>query len=301
MPLLWPLRTGNDERFQVATESIYDPIRDDLPPNTFGTELSNYLQGRWRRGMVQQVVPTTCYGAIAGFCVGFRQSRVEGRYVGRYKIMWRYTSTFAAVGLLTTSLHQFLVVRNQYRDAFYYPLVAGAMGAAILTVASQMGTIGQGLFVGSFLGVLYSLGCYGMAYYHRRRLKNFFYQQQLQQVPIYKVSPELQPVYRAFLFDNRPLEETDRRQRESMMISRSVDESRLDARTFMENSTPEVFEWVNFPEWWPLKWPVQTEMEQLLLDRQRREEVERRKNTFLSTEDGALLKRKNRAKEFRDA
>lgn len=302
MTSLWPFRTGNDDIFLGGSpESIYDPIKEDLPPNTFGVELKNYMHGRWRRGMVQQVVPTTCYGAVAGFLIGFRQSRTEGRYIGRYKIMWRYTSTFAAVGLLTTALHHFMVVKNGYRDTMYFPLVAGATGAVILTVASQMGSIGQGVFVGSFLGVLYSLSCYGMSYYHQRRLKNFFYHQQLQQVPVHKVSPELQPAYRAFLFDNRPLEETDRRHREALMTSRAIDETRLDARAYMEYSTPEVFEWVNFPDWWPLKWPVQTEEEQLLLERQRREEIERRKNTFLSTEDGALIKRKNRTKAHRDA
>lgn len=258
------------------------------------------MQGRWRRGMVQQVLPTTCYGALAGFLIGFRQSRTEGRYIGRYKIMWRYSSTFAAVGLLTTAFHQFLVVKNNYRDTFYFPLVAGATGAVVLTVASQMGTIGQGLFVGSFLGVLYSLSCYSMTFYHQRRLKQFFSNQQLRQVPVHKVIPELQPAYRAFLFDYRPLEEKDRRQRETIVLARAIDDTRLDARAYMEYSTPEVFEWVNFPEWWPLKWPVQTEEQQLLLERQRREEVERRKNTFLSTEDGALLKRKNRTKMHRD-
>lgn len=300
---LWPFRTGNDDIFQTASqpESIYDSIQGDLPPLTFSGELKRYMQGRWRRGMLQQVIPTTCYGVAAGFIIGFRQSRTEGRYIGRYRIMWRYSSTFGAVALLTSALHHFMVVKNGYHDAFYFPLVAGATGAVVLTVASQMGTIGQGLLAGSFLGVLYSLSCYGISYYHQRHLKNFFYHQQLRQVPVYKVSPELQPVYRAFLFDNRPLEDADRERRDVLMTSREVDDSRLDARAFMENSTPEVFDWVNFPDWWPLKWPVQTEEEQLLLERQRREEVERRKNVFLSTEDGALIKRKNRAAAYRDA
>lgn len=306
MSFLWPFRTGNDERFQYSPssrpiQSIYDPIKDDLPPNPYGVELQYYMQGRWRRGMIQQVVPTTCYGAIAGFIIGFRQSRTEGRYIGRYKVMWRYTSTFAAVGLLTTALHQFMVVKNSYQDTMYYPLVAGATGAVVLTVATQMGSIGQGIFVGSLLGVLYSLSCYGMSFYHKRRLRLFLEHQQVQQVPVHKVTPALQPVYRAYLYDNRPLEEKDIRLREVIMTSRSIDENRLDARAYMEYSTPEVWEWVNFPEWWPLKWPVQTEEEQLLLERQRYEEVERRKDKFLSTEDGALLKRKNRTKAHRDA
>ncbi|CAJ1022534.1 hypothetical protein, conserved [Leishmania lindenbergi] len=303
---LWPFRTGNDDRFQTTsgpsgTEDIYTTLRQGaLPPHRYGVEVDNYLEWRWRRGFVQSVFPVSCYGAVAGFCVGFRQSRVEGRYVGRYRIMWRYTSTFAAVGLLTSAFHHLLVVRNHYHDKFYYPVVAGTGGAAVLSLASQMGTLGQGMFVGAFLGMLYGLGCYGMTYYHRRHLQIFLHEQQLRQVPVHKVSPELQPMYRAFLYDNRPLEEADKKHRETVALSRSIDDTRLDAQTFMSNMTPEVFEWVNFPDWWPLKWPMQTEEEQMLLERQRNEEVERRKNVFLETEDAGLLKRKNRAKEYRD-
>ncbi|KAK7200764.1 hypothetical protein NESM_000134600 [Novymonas esmeraldas] len=304
---LWPFRTGNDDRFQTSSsgssgaEDIYAAVRSGaLPPHPYGVEVGHYMEWRWRRGFVQSVFPVTCYGAMAGFCVGFRQSRVEGRYVGRYRIMWRYTSTFAAVGLLTSAFHHLLVVRNNYHDKVHYPVVAGTAGAVVLSVASQMGTIGQGMFVGGFLGVMYGLGCYGMTYYQRRRLRVFLHEQQVRQVPVYKVSPELQPMYRAFLYDNRPLEEEDMRSREAVTLSRSIDNTRLDAHTFMNNMTPEVFDWVNFPDWWPLKWPMQTEEEQILLERQRSEEVERRKTMILETEDGGLLKRKNRAKAFRD-
>ncbi|KAG5493946.1 hypothetical protein JKF63_01778 [Porcisia hertigi] len=303
---LWPFRTGNDDRFQTSTrlsevEDIYTAVRQgSLPPHRYRVEVDNYIEWRWRRGFLPSVFPVTCYGAVAGFCVGFRQSRIEGRYVGRYRIMWRYTSTFAAVGLLTSAFHHLLVVRNHYHDRLYYPIVAGAAGAVILSVASQMGTIGQGMFVGAFLGVLYGLGCYSMTYYHRRRLGIFLHEQQIQQVPIHKVSPELQPMYRAFLYDNRPVEEEDKKTREAITLSRSIDDTRLDAHTFMSNMTPEVFDWVNFPDWWPLKVPTQTEEEQLLLERQRSEEIERRKNIFLETEDAGLLKRKNRAKAYRD-
>ncbi|GET92269.1 hypothetical protein, conserved [Leishmania tarentolae] len=303
---LWPFRTGNDDRFQTSSgpsgaDDIYATMRQGaLPPHSYKVEVENYLEWRWRRGFVQSVFPVTCYGALAGFCVGFRQSRVEGRYVGRYRIMWRYTSTFAAVGLLTSAFHNFLVVRNHYHDKFYYPIVAGTAGAVVLSVASQMGTIGQGMFVGAFLGILYGAGCYSMNYFHRRRMRIFLQEQQVRQVPIHKVSPELQPMYRAFLYDNRPLEEKEKKTREAVTLSRSVDSTRLDAHTFMSNMTPEVFDWVNFPDWWPLKWPMQTEEEQMLLERQRNEEIERRKNTFLETEDAGLLKRKNRAKQYRD-
>lgn len=302
---LWPFRTGNDGLFQSSKdyggEDIYAPIKDELPRNRYSVELDNYLEWRWRRGLVQSVFPTTCFGAVVGFAVGFRQSRVEGRYIGRYRVLWRYTSTFAAVGLLTTAIHHVLVVQNRYHDTFYNPILAGAAGATVLTVASQMGSIGQGVFIGSMVGVLYALACYATNYYHKRRLKIFLHQQQLQQVPIYKISPELQPIYRSFLYDNRPLEQAEIDRREAIMISRSAeDDTRLDAQTFMSHMTPEVYDWVNFPDWWPLKMPVQSEEEQMLLERQRDEEIERRAAVFLETEDGGLIKRKNRTKAYRD-
>lgn len=301
---LWPFRTGNDDRYLTTPagheETIYDALKGKMPQHRYKVEVDNYLEWRWRRGMIQTVFPVTCISAFAGFFVGFRQSRIEGRYIGRYRIMGRYTCTFAAVGLMTTAFHHYLVVKNNYHDAFHYPLIAGTAGSVVLTVAAQMGSVGQGMFVGSLIGVLYAVSCYGVNYYHRRRLNSFLHQQQLHQVPIHKVTPELQHAYRAYLFDNRPLETSDRARREAVLLSRSVDDTRLDAQTFMSNMTPEVFDWVNFPDWWPLKWPVQTEEAQLLIERQRDEEIERRKMAFLETEDGGLLKRKSRAKEYRD-
>lgn len=301
---LWPFRTGNDDRYLTTPdngeESIYDVVRGQLPQHRYKVEVDNYLEWRWRRGILPSVFPVTSGSALIGFLVGFRQSRVEGRYVGRYRVMWRYTSTFAAVGLLTTAFHHFLVVRNHYHDTFYYPILAGTAGSVVLTTAAQMGSVNQGIFVGSLVGVLYALSCYGVAYFHRHKLSNFLHQQQLQQVPVHRVTPELQPAYRAYLFDHRPLEECDRARREAILLSRADDDTRLDAQTFMHNMTPEVFDWVNFPDWWPLKWPIQTEDQQLLMERQREEEVERRKKTFLETEDGGLLKRKSRAKAYRD-
>ncbi|CCW60608.1 unnamed protein product [Phytomonas sp. EM1] len=302
---LWPFRTGNDDRFQTtpdpSEQCIYDTLRGDLPPNPYSVEIDNYLQWRWRRGMVQNVVPTACYGSIVGFLVGFRQSRVEGRYVGRYRIMWRYTSSFAAVGLLTSAFHHILVVRNNYQDTLYYPILSAVSGSVIMMTASQMGSLGQGVFTGSMLGVLYALGCYGMRYYHRRRLNIFLSEQQLHQVPVHRLSPELQPMYRSYLFDNRPIEESSKARREALLLSRSDDDTRLDAFTFIQNMSPEVYDWVNFPDWWPLKWSPQTEEEDMLHERQRHEEAERRTRRALEEDNGSFLKRKFRSKQYRDA
>ncbi|EKF39356.1 hypothetical protein MOQ_000424 [Trypanosoma cruzi marinkellei] len=299
---LWPFRTGNDDRFQVSSkeETIYDAIKGEMPPHRYETEVSNYLEWRWRRGLIQSVFPVTCYSAVLGFVLGFRQARLEGRYIGRYRVLWRYSSTFAAVGLLTTAFHHFLVVRNHYNDRMHYPMIAGASGAVVLTMASQMGTISQGMLAGSFIGILYTAGCYGMTYYHKRRMKIFLSQQQLQQVPIHRVSPELQPMYRAYLYDNRPLEEEDFLKRQAVVLSLGEEDVGLDAKRIVNNMVPEIVDWVNFPDWWPLKFPTQTEEERMIMERKRHEEVERRKRLILESEDGALLKRVSRAKKYRD-
>ncbi|KAG8345059.1 hypothetical protein ERJ75_001415200 [Trypanosoma vivax] len=302
MPL-WPFRIGNDERFQVSSqqETIYDAIKGEMPPYRYGTEIDNYLQWRWRRGLIQSVFPVTCYGAIAGFLIGVRQARIEGRYIGRCRVLWRYSSTLAAVGLLTTAFHHVLVVRNNYRDRLHYPIVAGASGASVLMWAAQMGTLGQGMLAGSLIGVLYALGCYAVKYYHTRRLNVFLRQQQTQQVPVHKVSPELQRMYRAYLYDNRPLEDVDVFKRHTDVLSMEEGDLRLDAKRIIYNMAPEVYDWVNFPDWWPLKFPQQTEEERMLYERQRDEEVERRKRAIMESDDGMMIKRMNRMKKYRDA
>ncbi|CCW66572.1 unnamed protein product [Phytomonas sp. Hart1] len=301
---LWPFRTGNDARFQTTPdapeESIYDTIRGDLPPDPFGAELDRYLQWRWRRGILPSVVPTAAYGAILGFLVGFRQSRVEGRYVGRARVMGRYTTAFAAVGLLTAASHHAMVMRNDYRDTPYYPILSATSGSVLMMTGSQMGSIGQGVFAGVLLGMLYAAGCYAMRYYHRRRMTIFLSEQQLQQIPVCKLSPELQPMYRSYLFDNRPIEESSKARREALLLSRSEDDTRLDAYTFMQHMSPEIYDWVNFPDWWPLKWSPQSEEDEMLNERRRLEEAARLTRKALETDEGALLKRKFRAKKYRD-
>lgn len=230
--------------------------------------------------------------------MGFRNSRVEGRYLGRFNVLSRYTMTGALVGLASSSIHHFLVVRNRYEEKFFYPMIAGAGASFVVTTATQMGTVTTGVVVGSFAGCIYTLCCFAMKYYHNRRMKIFLEQQRQMQVPVHKVSPELQPMYRAFLFDNRPIEEESEVKRRAMMLARSDDDSRLDAQAFLNNMTPEVFDWISFPDWWPLKYPFQTEEQQLLLDRQRADEIRRRTDMML--EDGRWLKRRNRATAHRE-
>jgi hypothetical protein len=298
-----PFRSGNDEVFQSVDpnrETIYDALGNELPEKPYQEELQKYNEWRWRRGIIQSVLPVACTGTIIGFALGYRNSRTEGRYVGRTKVLMRYTATGGTVGLTCAAVHHLLIVRNNYEERFYYPMFAGASGSTIVTLLTQSGTITVGFMAGAMIGSVYSAACWLSKWYERRRLGMFLETQRTMQVPVYKVSPELQPMYRAYLFDNRPLEESTDARRKAALLSRTGDDMRLDAEAFLNNMTPEVYDWVNFPDWWPLKYPLQSEEQNLLVARQRDEEVMRRKNKVLYMDDGAFLRRRLRAAEYRE-
>jgi hypothetical protein len=297
-----PFRTGNDEVFQHTTsnETIYDSLGKELPENPYTVELAKYYEWRWRRGMIQSVLPVTFVGTLIGGAIGYRNSRLEGRYVGRMKVLMRYLATGGSVGLTCAAVHHLLIVRNNYEEKFYYPMAAGASGSTIVTILTQSGTITVGFMAGAMIGSLYSAACWVSKWYERRRLNIFLETQRTMQVPVHKVSPELQPMYRAFLFDNRPIEEATDARRKAALLSRTGDDMRLDAEAFLNNMMPEVYDWVNFPDWWPLKYPLQSEEQNLLVTRQRDEEVMRRKNKVLYMDDGAFLRRRLRAAEYRE-
>lgn len=300
---LSPFRTGNDELFQSTEphrETIYDALGNDLPENPYTIELAKYYEWRWRRGMIQSVMPVAITGTVIGALVGYRNASLEGRYVGRAKILMRYVATGGTVGLTCAAVHHLLIVRNNYEERFYYPMFAGATGSTIVTLLTQSGTITVGFMAGAMIGSLYSATCWLSKWYERRRLGVFLETQRTMQVPVHKVSPELQPMYRAYLFDNRPLEESTDARRKAALLSRTGDDMRLDAEAFLNNMTPEIYDWVNFPDWWPLKYPLQTEDQNLLVTRQRDEEVMRRKNKVLYMDDGVFLRRRLRAAEYRE-
>lgn len=299
---LSPFRTGNDEVFQTTpnTQTIYDDLGKELPENPYNVELHKYNEWRMRRGLIQSILPVTIVGTIVGGMIGFRNSRLEGRYVGRLKVWVRYLGTGGCVGLTCSAVHQLLIVRNNYEEKFYYPMFAGASGSTIVTLLTQSGTISVGFMAGAMIGSVYSATCWLAKWYERRRLGIFLETQRTMQVPVHKISPELQPMYRAYLFDNRPLEESTDARRKAALLSRTGDDMRLDAEAFLNNMTPEVYDWVNFPDWWPLKYPMQTEDQNMLVARQRDEEVTRRKNKVLYMDDGAFLRRRLRAAEYRE-
>ena len=304
MPIssLWPFRTGDDDRFLVSdpAHSIYREIGDDLPERCFEAELANYQTNKWKRGWLQSVIPTAIYGGVLGGLVGVRQAKFEGRYVGRHKVIGRYTMTFAAVGLSVSGFHHFLVVGNGYRTSWYQPVVAGAVGTAVCCNAGAVGSLGQGLVAGGVVGGLYAAAHYGSNWYTSRQLRNFMIEQQQNLVPVHKVSPDLQPAYRAFLHDYRPMEESSVAARRAVILSREEEDTRLDATAVFNTMTPDVYDWVSFPEWWPLKMPNPTEDDLLVAQRLQQEEVLRRKKFILESSDGLGMKHKGRATWARD-
>ena len=297
MPIssLWPFRTGDDARFLTSdpAHSIYRDIGTDLPERGFEAELATYQTNLWKRGWLQSVVPTAIYGSLIGAMVGMRQAKFEGRYIGRHKIVGRYTLTFAAVGLSVSGMHHFLVVGNGYRTSWYQPVVAGGLGTAVCCNIGAVGSLTQGLVAGGVVGGVYAMVHYGSHYYTSRQLRNFMIEQQQNLVPVHKVAPDLQPAYRAFLHDYRPLEEASQAARRAVIISREEEDTRLDATAIFNTMTPDVYDWISFPEWWPLKLPHPTEDDLLVAQRLQAEEVLRRKKFIL--ESSGAMKHKGRA------
>lgn len=297
----WPFRVGNDGIYQTENkiETIYDAV-GSIPERPFSQELTKYNEWRLRRGFIQAVLPSTSAGFFLGFLIGFRQSRLEGRYVGRYKILGRYLAGGASCGLASAAIHHFLLVNNHYEDRFFYPIMSGAVATTIITALTQSGSIGLSVLAGSLLGSCYSLACMGMRWFHNRKVKSFLETQRQMQTPIHKVTPELQPLYRSYLYDNRPVEEEAEGRRKALIVARSGEDDRLDAQAFLNNMTPEIYDWVNFPDWWPLKYPFQSEEQLVLSQRQRDEEVARRTAQVMTMEGGNLVKHRYRGAKHRE-
>ena len=136
--------------------------------------------------------------------------------------------------------------------------------------------------------MLYSVACLGMRWYDGRHWDTFFRVQQQRETPIHKVAPELQLMYRAWLFDNRPIEDLDELRRRALTKDRDSKDLRLDAQAFREAMKLQpVWDAINLPEWWPLK---MHEKDVLLEQRMRDDAYERRKKGFLDEHsDGVML------------
>lgn len=298
---MYPFRRGNDDIFQssIKEETVYDAI-GGAPDNSYDVEVSKYNQWRWNRGMIQNIIPVTTLGFLTGFGFGVRQSRLDGRYQGRARVLARYCGAGTGIGLAVSSVHHGLVMRNRYEDKWFYPMLSSMTGSVLLAAFASYHNIALGVYTGSVVGVIYTAVCWGSRYYHNRHIRLFLESQRQLEVPVHKISPELQPAYRAYLFDFRPVEEQSQAKRRATIIARREDDYRLDAAGFLNNMTPEVYDWVSFPDWWPLKNPAQTEEQTMLIIRQRQEASDRRFKNMMTVDDGKMMKRTFRFKSARE-
>ena len=285
--LIWPMKSSNDESFRLSNKqkTIYDDVLADMPEYSYDMEMVKYNELRWKKGFVHNVVPSICYGSIAGFCWGLNESR-RGlvRHVSRWQIITGNVLTGAGLALCTSGVHQGLLMAADYKAAVWQPIVAGCGGGAIFSALAEGTTIGKGAGAGFAVGVAYTIACIGAEKYQERSLTNFFVTQQQRETPITKITPEVQRLYRAWLYDHRPIEDYDKVRREALVLDREAGDTRLDAQTFIKAMTLEQLDFIEFPEWWPLKLKPKTDKAAVVEKRMRDDAYERRKMALLENQ-----------------
>lgn len=295
---LWPFRRGDDDIFnQTHTkETIYDAL-GAMPKNNYETELRNYIEGRWRRGFIQSVVPTTLLGSFVGFFVGIQQATYRNRHDPRIKVIASSIGGFAMLGLGVSGSHHMLIVKNNYNDSALFPMLAGVTGSTIFAFFNGVNAV-YGSVTGIGVGATYALACYGVRWFEERRIRNFLATAQNRDTPVHKVAPELQPLYRTFLFEFRPIEESSELRRRAMLYSRDEHDSRIDTESMLFALQPEFVSWISFPDWWPLKVATGNVEQQTLINARRKgEEYTRRYTGLLKDHDGVALKHVFRTKD----
>ena len=287
--IIWPWKTGEDENFRkspptMSEGALYDSL-GRLPKYDYRTEVERYNESRWRRGLIDNVVPTTAYGSIAGFCIGVFQSRRSLRHMSRPRVIFTHMYSCGGVALLTTSVHHFLVVSSGYCQKDWHAMLSGCIGG-VAFAATGNSSVSRSLVGGMIVGLFYAGACWFGNYWQKRTLTNFLITQQSQDTPVHRVAPELQPMYRAFLFDHRPIEDTDELRRRALLLDRTDTDTRLDARSFLEAvNFYKFFNWCEFPEWWPLKFAEPSEEEKLVQARMKEDAYDRRLRIIQTSEE----------------
>lgn len=278
MVFFWPFKTGYDDTFRVATEkpaSIYDQV-GAMPERNFEDEYQIYRSRKWRKGLLQSLVPAISAGATLGFLWGLSESR-RGliRYANRFKIVLHQTVVVAGIAAVVSTCHHMLVVMTKYKEGRWQPLASGTVGGVIYATLVSGGVSPAGAFAGFIVGMLYSAVCIFMSWYDHRHMVSFLGTQQLRDTPIHRVAPEMQPLYRSWLYDHRPIEDLDALQRRALTQLRDEGDLRLDAQAYREAMKLQpVWDKIQFPEWWPLK---MSEKDELLEQRLRDDQFSRRK------------------------
>jgi hypothetical protein len=295
MSWLWPFRTGSDEKLHASPpESVFDTI-GDMPKTDYLNEVRKYNKTRWRKGFLQSVGPSTLFSAVVGFVWGYWQSFDHSlRHASRPRIIMRHMGAMTSIALLTTSAHHFLVVASNFQTSLYQPMFAGALGGIAYSVAMNNRL---NMTSGALIGFIYTGIYQAIEYYHERAMWNFLATQQQMETPIYRVSPELQPMYRAFLFDHRPIEETDELRRKALLEVREENDTRADYMSYA-HAVKGAFDYFEMPEWFPLR-PVQLDEKAALLHQRQKDDMLKRRTTAAmgDNEGRAILSHPLRSKQ----
>lgn len=279
----WPFRTGDDDTLNAtpAAADVYASI-GDMPTNDYYTELQRYHEAKWRRGMVHNVVPGVLFGAASGLGWGTYQSRRSHmRHISRPKVIATHVGAVTAIALTTTAVHHFLLVSSGYKQSSFQPLIAGMVGGCAFSM-SYTGSVN--MVAGALVGVLYTAICKTTNWYQERAMIDFLTTQQQIQTPIHRVAPELQMLYRSFLFDHRPVEDSDVDRRRALLLEREANDTRLDSQAYL-SAVQRAMESVTFPEWWPLRLPTPLDDKQALLDQRLRDDAMKRRIDAINKEN----------------
>jgi hypothetical protein len=280
--LPWPFKRGHDEIFRVATEkppSIYDQV-GAIPERNFEDEYQLYRSRKWRKGLIHSIVPATGAGALLGLAWGVFESR-RGliRYANRFKICLHQTVVVGGISATIACTHHMLMVASKYKEGRWQSMAAGTIGGAIYSTLVSGSVSPAGAMAGFMIGILYSCICIFMSWYDHRHTVSFMGTQQLRETPIHRIAPEMQPLYRSWLYDHRPIEDLDELRRRALTHLREEKDLRLDAQAYREAMKLQpVWDKISFPEWWPLK---MTEKDELLEQRLRDDQFVRRKMEML--------------------
>ena len=260
-----------------------------MPTRDFGSELRSYTEQRYQRGFLLNTVPMGCYVGTFGAFYAFYVSRRGQRHVPLKDLLGRYTLSFFALGWGTSAVHQGLLYLSDYRSMPWQPAISGALGGFGFAMLMH-GNPAASAQAGGVVAMLYTFGFLGTEWWRDRSLRDFFHTAQQGSTPIAKITPELQPTYRAFLYDNRPMEEDDMEMRRVKLRARKENDTRLDAKTHIEAMQSGLWG-LTFPEWWPLKFGETNpeSIEALARARAKEDEIQRRKKMIQESGDDSYF------------
>eukprot|EP00760_Papus_ankaliazontas_P033088 PhM_4_TR6171/c0_g1_i1/m.48100 len=280
----WPFRHQKEPTKYKTSKDIYDDI-GGMPDREYNSVLREYNEQRLRKGYLHNVMPMTVYSGAVGSLYGLYSARRTVRHANALKTIGRYGFSFAVVGCITATSHQILIVMSDYHTQLWQTAVSGSIGGSMIAFTTT-GNVAVSAMAGCFIGLGYTCAHWGLELWRDRALRIFLHEQQQQQIPISRITPELQEVYRAFLFDNRPMEESDMERRRLQLAVRKASDTRLDAKSHMD-ALSDAMTGITMPAWWPIKFgePDPNSVDAMARARAKEDEIERRKKKILNLGD----------------